>query len=155
MNAMTDFDPDAFMSGTTTEANAEKFDPIPEGDSYHGVIEKAEVNQFRGKKDPSKTYTSLNITWAIDDPALAEKLGRQSLTCRQSVFLDLNDNGALATGANKNVGLGRLRKALGQNQPGKPWSPAMLEGAGPCLLKVEHVINGEDTYDQVTKVAAL
>jgi hypothetical protein len=152
--SMTDFDPDAFMASSTDEANAEHFDPIPEGE-YPAIVKKVEVGQFQGKKDPSKTYTSMNVTWVIDAPQIAESLGREELTSRQSVFLDINDSGNLDTGPNKNVGLGKLRAAVGQNQPGKPWSPAMLEGAGPCMVKVEHVIRDEDTFDNVTRVAKL
>ncbi|MGH2638967.1 MAG: hypothetical protein ACRDF4_06765, partial [Rhabdochlamydiaceae bacterium] len=44
-------------------------------------------------------------------------------------FLELTSSGAIDFGKGKNVGLGRLREALGQNKIGKPWSFNMIRGS--------------------------
>ncbi len=146
MSDNTTFDADAFMNTEVNEANETKFTPVPE-DTYVAICTgvKARVagdNQV------------LDLTWEIDNPGLAEKLGREKLTVRQSLFLDLV-NGALDFGPNKNVQLGKAREALGQNKSGKAWSPRMLEGAGPAQIVVKHRVDKEDSsiiYDGVSKV---
>ena len=96
----------------------------------------------------------MNVTWEIDDPALAERLERDRLTSRQSVFLDMGPDKKLETGKNKNIGLGRLREAVGQNTPGQPWAPSMLEGAAGRIT-VEHVLRDGVPYDQVARVTSM
>lgn len=154
---MSMFDPDTFMSSSTTEASETRIEPVPEGD-YPAVIGGDEgdvkVRQFNSART-GDTYTSLDVTWEIQDAQLAVQLGRKTLRVRQSIFLDLNESGGLAMGPGKNVSLGRLRDALGQNRPGQPWSPANLRGAGPALIKVKHRMVEEDVYDEVKGVAKL
>jgi hypothetical protein len=55
----------------------------------------------------------------------------------------------------KNVSLGKLREAVGQNKPGKPWSPAHLNGAQLDVL-VTHRADKDtgDIYAEVKRVAA-
>jgi len=154
---MSIFDTDTFLSATTVEANATKFDPIPESD-YNAVIadtEKAVTVRSFARKDGSGDMHLLEVQWIIDNPQLAEDLGRTELRSRQSIFLDIDANGKLETGSGKNIGLVRLRDALGQNEPGQPWSPSMLRGSIPCLIKVTHRMNGEDVYDEVKSVVAI
>lgn len=62
---------------------------------------------------------------------------------RQTLWLDTTESGGLDFGKGKNVGLGRLREALGQNAPGKPWAPGMLVG-GVAKVKVSHSIDKRD-----------
>lgn len=117
---MSNFDPDQFLQ-TETEAKLEtEYTPIPEGE-YMGVIKKLDSNVT-----PNGSPV-LAVTWIIDDQEVRDFTGMPEPTCRQSVWLDVNDNGALEAGSNKNVQLGRLRDALGQND-GKPWAPSMMEG---------------------------
>lgn len=143
------FDPEMFLNVTTNEANATTLEPIPEGE-YIATIKEVKPRQ-------SGDYVLLDVVWTIDDAALAEQLGRKSVTVRQSIFLDITETGGLATGKGKNVGLGRLREAVGQNRPGQPWSPGMLAGAGPCRITVKHRTNddGSQIYEDVRQVAAL
>jgi hypothetical protein len=67
--------------------------------------------------------------------------------------LELNEQGKLATGPNKNVSLGRLRDALGQNDPS--WTPQKLLGAGPFIGKVSHTQVKEAIYADVTRAAKI
>ena len=83
---------------------------------------KTGVSQKTGNE-----WVSLNVTWDIQNPELAKQLGREKLQVRQSVFLDMKD-GKLDMDKGKNIGLNRLREALGQNVEGKKWSPNDLKG---------------------------
>lgn len=142
------FDTDALLEATVTEANETSFTPIPEGE-YTGIIEDVKV------RNPKEGVTFLDIVWNLDEPELAQRMNRDKVTVRQSVFLDVAD-GKIASGPNQNVDLGRVREAVGQNQPGKPWSPAMLRGAGPAKVMVSQRPDKDDpskVYSDVKKVA--
>lgn len=134
------FDMDAFMnSADETAAVDTEYRPIPQG-KYMAVIEK--VDGRRTEKQDEKTgemraYTNLDVTWNIQDEQVKVELQREKVTVRQGIFLELNPQGKIDTGPGKNVPLGRLRAALGQNQPGV-WSPKMMEGMGPCFITVGH-----------------
>ncbi len=142
-NDLSTFDPDTFLSTEFSEPNETRFQPIPTMDC------EASVDNIKVRV--AKESTIMDVWWLLHDEVLAERLGRDRLVCRQSVFLDI-ENGVIALGPNKNVQLGRLRKALGQNEGGRPWSPRMLEGAGPALVHVEQDPNGE--YPSEVKRAA-
>ena len=55
-------------------------------------------------------------------------------------------------GKNKNVQLGKLREALGQNGPGA-WSFGMLEGASG-IVRIEHREWNDSVFADVKGVAA-
>ena len=65
-------------------------------------------------------------------------MGRDKVVVSKQIILDVTPNGAIDTGKNKNIELGRLRAAAGQND-GQPWSVGHLRGAGPMMVKVVHV----------------
>lgn len=117
---MSAFDPEIFLATTTEESLSTQYVPVPEGE-FQAVITKIDARNPKGN-------AILDVTWEIDDEGVRAETGMDHPTCRQSVFLDMNDNGSLATGKGKNVQLGRLREALGQNNPNQPWAPSMLEG---------------------------
>jgi hypothetical protein len=144
----TPFDPELFMNTNFAEANATKVIPCPAGE-YNGIIEDVKTRVL------DSGQVLMDVVWNIDDVKAKEKSGRDKLTVRQSVWLDF-ENGNLAFGEGKNVGLGRLRAALNQNAAGKPWSPAMLKGQ-VAKVKVTHRPDKTtgDLYDQVSAVSAL
>jgi hypothetical protein len=152
---MTTFDPNAFMQQSVEGEMSTQRVPVPVGEylAAIGTDEKAVVfRQAQGKKDPSKYYTFLDITFTILDPNLAAELGKDTVTCRWSTIIDLTPSGSISSADGANIGLGRLRAALGQNVPGKAWSPAHLLGAGPCKVKIKHRIDGDSTYDEVESI---
>jgi len=143
------FDPNAFMNTEFKESNATRVIPCPVGD-YAAMISKVDSRTL-----PNGSVV-MDVTWSIDDARAKETTGRPTITCRQTVWLDFDTNGGLAFGEGKNVGLGRLRAALGQNTAGQPWSPSMLSGK-TARVKVTHRADKDsgDIYDQVSAVAAL
>ncbi len=114
------FDPAAFMQTEVEGSLDTKYPTIPEGE-YQGVIDKVEA---RTPKDS----VIMEVFWKLDDDALREATGLDNPQVRQSIFLDVDaETGMMEMGQGKNIGLGRLREALNQNDGGA-WSPNYLIG---------------------------
>jgi hypothetical protein len=142
------FNVDAFTQTSVTESFSTATDPVPVGE-YTGMLEKIDKPRVQGE------YIVWDLTWTVDDAALAAQLGRKKVTVRQSVFLDVTEAGNLDTSKGKNVQLGRLREALGQNAPGQAWAPSMMQGKA-AKIKVTHRTDADgNVRDQVSAVAAL
>lgn len=142
---MSTFDPSSLLDTTTTEINDTKIIPIPEGE-YLAVIDTTEVKTW-SSKDGTSSGLRLDVTYLIDDQAAKDATGREKLTVRQGVMLDLNEAGnGLDMGKGKNVALGRLREACDLNQPGQPFAMAMLPGR---LVKIKVTQRPGNEPDQV------
>jgi hypothetical protein len=132
------FNVDDFMN-MATEANDTVY-PVGPAGTYLGVIEKIELPTGRTNKQNEPIYP-LDITWEITDEKFRAAMGvegdRKALV-RGTVFLDLtmgsDGKKQIDTNKGKNVQLGKIREALGQNVPG--WAPGRLVGAGPALLEI-------------------
>ena len=149
------FDPDTFMHQEVETQMETIFTPVNEGEynAYIDTLEASTVNtQDRG------TVPVLYVTYAITDDEVKEELEMEKPTVRQMLWLDFDEQtGGLASGKNKNIKLGNIREAVGQNIDGQPWSPTQLIGAGPVVIKVGHRFNketGEGPYADVQRVSA-
>ena len=133
---MSTFDPDQFMNSSTNEASDTQYLQVPEGE-FAATIDSI---------TPRTTQTGkalLSVRWKVQDEVAREATGMAEPSVQQTVWLDVTESGGLDMGRGKNVGLGKLREALGQNAPGKPWSPGMLIG-GVAKIKVAHSIDKRD-----------
>ena len=146
------FDPQSFLDASVSGTNDTKITPVPVGE-YMGIVEKVSPRQWQSK-DGSQTGISLDVIWLIEDESVKEYLGRTSVSCKQGIMLDLTPQGGLDMSKGKNVGLGRLREAVGKNNPGEAFSFAMLPGAA-AKVGVTHRVVGEDIYAEVKQVAKL
>lgn len=146
---MSVFDPDAFMQTQTDSAMDTVLTPVPPGDRQ-GQIDSIKVRQ--NTTLGGDTYTIMDVNWHILDDESKKVTGMAKPTCRQSVFLDLTTEGSLDNGKGKNIQLGRLREAVGQNSKGKKWSPGMLVSA-TALCHIEPAVKEPENYSNVTKVA--
>lgn len=150
------FDPNTFLEMSTQDANSTVAVPVPARE-YTAFIEKIEARQWQSKDDPTKAGMALDIHWNIDDAAVKAELERDKVTVKQGIMLDVTDSGGLDMGKGKNIGLGRLREAVGMNTPGQPFSFRMLEGK-PARVSVKHRpdANKPDViYAEVEAVAKL
>lgn len=147
------FSPEQFLDMQVTESNDTKTIPVPVGE-YTAVAEEVKCRQWQSKKDPSMAGLALDIKWSIDDSAVKELLGRDKVTVNQGIMLDLTDSGGLDMGKGRNIGLGRLREALGLNAPGQPFSFMMVSGR-VAKISVSHRIDGENIYAEVKGVAKM
>lgn len=144
---MSTFDPDVFMNMSSSEANSTVVEPIPEGE-FLAIIEDIKLR-------PTGDRYPLDLIWLITDPELQRALERDRVTSKQTVWLDITANGTLDFGKGKNVGLGKVRAALGMNEAGKPFSVNMLKGAGPARIEIKHSNDKNDpsvVYSNVVKV---
>lgn len=145
------FNPDQFLEMQITDANSTSTVPVPVGE-YNAVIEEVKCRQWQSKADPSKSGLTLDIIWNVDDSAVKELLGRDKVTVKQGIMLDLTEAGGLDMGKGRNVGLGRLREALDLNRPGEAFSFSRLPGR-VAKIAISHRIDGENIYAEVKSVA--
>lgn len=150
---MTTFDPNQFLDMQVTDSNDTKVVPVPVGE-YVAVAEDVKVRSWSKRDDPSVAGLALDIVWVIDDQQVKEFLGRDKVTVKQGVMLDLKDDGGLDMGKGKNVGLGRLREAVDLNKPGVPFAFSFITGRA-AKISVKHRVDGEDIYAEVKGVAKL
>lgn len=144
------FDAASFLNTEVNAQFATEFTPCPEGEFPGQILEVTPrtVNTKNGEK------IIVGVKWMILDQAVAEKMGNDQPTIRQDIWIDMEDNGTLSTGTNKNIGLGRLRKALKQDAADRPWSFAMLNG-GSARIKVKHSLDGDKIRSEVSDVTGI
>jgi hypothetical protein len=146
------FDAQSFLDATVHTANDTKIIPVPVGE-YFGIIDKIAARQWQSK-DGTKSGLALDVTWLVEDAGVKSLLGRDTVTVRQGIMLDITSQGGLDLSLGKNIDLGRLREAVGKNQEGEPFSFSMLPGL-TAKIRVTHRIDGENTYSEVKGVAKL
>lgn len=135
------FDPQQFMN-TPSDPLPTAYEVIPEGeykmllDSDPKMLEVKKVEGVSSKTGEPYLFYQIELSCLVLDEKVKAKLGREKVTARMRINLDFDDAGKLTTGPNKNVALGQLRDALGQNKPG--WTPQQLLGAGPFIGRVKH-----------------
>ena len=127
------FDTDNFLNTQTTETTATEYAPVPEGE-FNAVIDKLAARSPKGN-------SILDVSWRLDAPGDTEADGK---IVRQSVFLDITENGGLDNSKGKNVQLGRLRAAIGQNNAGQAWAPNMMLGQ-VAIVSVKHRVVDDGT----------
>ncbi len=116
------FDPITLLN-ENVEANATRRDPLPIGETTAQIMKMGFSNGISKKN--GNPWNRLDLTLEVTDPEyLALVPGTpEKVVTNLGIMIDMN-NGSIATGANKNIRLGRLREATGTN--GKPL--AMMEG---------------------------
>lgn len=156
---MSDFDPETFMSQTVDAPLATEFEVCPEGE-YQAMIDDFDSKAFGTAtwqaKDGSgeKSSPTFKCPFVIQDESVKASLGRDKVVVMADMFLDVKD-GQLDTSKGKNVLLGQIRNAVGQNQAGA-WSPSQLRGAGPLMVRVKHRKDKNDvTRAEIRQVAPI
>lgn len=147
------FSPEEFLNLEVNDANSTVSTPVPIGE-YTAVISEIKPRPWKSKDDPTKQGMALDVTWEVDDANVKALLGRDKVTVRQGIMLDLNDLGGIDTGKGKNVSLGRLREACSLNEAGRAFSFSMLPGR-VAKVSVSHRVNGDEVYAEVKAVAKL
>lgn len=138
------FDSETFMNREVTGVLETRYPTIPEG-TYPGMIDSVRVHEETSAKG---TFHICDIQWLMHDEGLKAKMETDRILAKQSIFLDVDSNGAILFGPGKNIKLGQVREAVKQND-GKSWSFNRLVGAGPCDVTIG--IHVPDTSDPDTK----
>lgn len=147
------FDADLFLQSSFDTTPSDKLVLIPPGE-YRGVIEKIDGARRITPNDPSKRpFGAIDITFALDAPEVSQQLNRSPLRAKYQLLLDLDAQGRIDGGMNRNVSLGRLLKAAGLQAP---WQWSMFIGKGPFVCKVEHEPDKKNPdrgpYERITAV---
>lgn len=147
------FDPASFIDATITGANSTVSTPVPAGE-YIATAGDVEIRQWVGKKDPTKSGLVLDVPWIIEgNDVVTQATGRPKNIVRQSVMLDVTADGqGLDMGKGMNVSLGKLREAVGLNNPAAPFSFRMVTGR-QAKITVGNRPEGDKVYADVNGVA--
>lgn len=149
------FNADEFVQVQYQDSTSTHRIPV-EAAEYLATIHKVaakEITIGKGERAGQKAII-LDVIYKIDDAAQQEKTGRNPLLITQGIFLDTTERGGLDFGKGRNVRLGRLREAAGQNAEGQSWSPGMLLGTA-LRVQVTQRIDGEDVYEDIGKVTKI
>ncbi len=133
---MSSFNPDTFLNTEFTESFDTTKIPCPEGE-FQAMLKDFKV------RVTTTGQVVMDVFWIVMDEEAQEATGQAEPMVRQSIWLDVLDSGALDGGKGKNVDLGKLRDALGQNQKGQLWTPGQLKG-GVAMVKVIQSIDKRD-----------
>jgi hypothetical protein len=133
------FDADKFLNQTINEPMSTVTIPCPEGEFKAFIDDGEKAVSFReGGTDRNGNELSPQaiVMFAIMGDQLPNKiLKRDKVLVPMNCWLDLDDAGVgLDLSEGKNVGLGRIRKAIDQNSGA--WNPNMMKGKGPVMVKV-------------------
>ncbi len=145
------FDVNSLLQTSFEETNSTEMLPVPAGE-FLAVAESFKIDEWQGKKDPSQRGLKLIVKWNIDDANVKQAMGRDKVSCNQEIMLDMTESGMLSFAKGDNVGLGRLREALGLNTPGAPFSFSMITGR-LGKVRVEQEIYEEKIYARIKAVA--
>ena len=149
------FDAEKFMTSTTDGPMSTAPVLCPEGE-YKAIVDDGDkAITFRNGTKDGNEWHQMGVLFNVTDDAVRAQLKRDKVLVPYNTFLDIKGD-ALDTEEGKNVGLGRLRKALGQNDGS--WAPAMMKGKGPVMVKISHRADKNDPsvkYAEVTRVSAI
>jgi hypothetical protein len=153
------FDAEKFLNQTYNDSFSTVTVACPEGEYKAYVDDGDKAITFReGGLDRNGNQLSPQcvVQFAImGDQLPNQQLKRDKVIVPMNIWLDVNgDNLDLSEG--KNVGLGRLRKALDQNDGA--WNPMMLKGKGPVMIKVTQRSDKNDPtqkYAEVNRVSKI
>jgi hypothetical protein len=137
---MLEFNVDDFLTQTVEDAGQTALRICPEG-TFTAMIKDIKIDQFRGKKDPSKVYTKASLRWTVEDAEVKAELHRDNIVVFQDIFIDLDVNGKIDVSEDKNIALWRVRDALGQNVPHQKWTPSMMLGSVAVITVVHELVN--------------
>lgn len=152
------FNADKFLNSTIAGASSTVVLVCPEGEWKAFVDDGDKAIQFRDGNPSTNLSPQCVVLFAITgDQQPNQFLKRDKVLVPLTCWLDLDEAGeGLDMNEGKNVGLGRLRRALGQNDG--TWNPMMMKGKGPVIIKVGQRADKNDPsvkYAEVTRVAAI
>lgn len=152
---LSPFDPSSFMEQSIDAQLDTIVKQCPEGE-YRAIIDDFDAEKafrtFTSQKN-GQDYTVFSPPFVIQDDAVASELGRDKIVVfHKGMFIDTDSSGGLDTSSGKNVDLGKLRDAVGQNKPGA-WNFGMLKGAGPVMVRVIHESDKDDPEKKYARVS--
>ncbi len=154
---MPTFDVETFVKQQVNIAGSTEYFLVPEKNDVRMMVGSGPVEKwFRSFDSDGRSFMTIEIPMLLLDDEIKESAGREVVTYRYKAFVDHDDNGNWDFGKGRNVKIGQLREALGQNDPNTPWSAGMLADQGPILGRITHT-DGKDgrKYAEVSRVTAI
>lgn len=159
------FNAQEFLNKTVDAPMATSIKPCPEGEwkamisTKIPVLEWFSEAEWKDKKSGrTMTQPTVKIPVEIIDERARELLPRETILVYYDAFMDVLANGHLDTSEDKNVRIGALREALGQNNA-SGWTFERLYGAGPFMAKVYHETSDKrqdgSKFAKIGRVAAI
>lgn len=146
------FDPASLLDMQVTGANDTKLVQVAPGE-YTALVKDVKPRSVNSRDGEQRVV--LDVTWTIDDEGQRTATGLREPSVRQGIFLDMLAGGGLDMGRGKNVGLGKLRAALGMNDPSQPFSFRGMIGR-PARVQISSRTDDKgDIYADVKSVAPL
>ena len=144
------FDPVA-LANATLAANATRRTALPPGD----IIAQVTKLDFKSGKagpnaqNPGAPWTRADWTMEITDPDYLSLCAGEpkKVVTNLGIMLDIDDNGAIATGENRNVRLGKFRDACGAN--GMPLSACVGQMVRIQIAQKPHPTEPGTVLDEV------
>jgi hypothetical protein len=145
------FSPDSFLD-VTIETPLERREPLPV-DDYIAVIGEVKAGTWESqKKGTSGIKWEFPVT--VDVPAeLQASLGLPpTLQMRDSIMLDLTENGTLDTSKGKNNRLRQYREACDLNKPGDSFTARKLTGQA-IKVRITHELYNNAIQERIGAVS--
>lgn len=127
----------ALLNTSIADAMSTRAPALPEG-RYEATIKDLDLDNPKLVRETKNGNFMLILPLEVD----TDLPGKNA---RMTLFLDIENN-QLATGPGQNTALGRLREALGQNNPNAKWNIGHLSG-GRITVDVVHRPNEESPED--------
>lgn len=156
---MSPFNADSFLNQTVEGPLSTSVTPCPEGE-YKAMIDDSDKWLAFSNGTSSKSgdeWNKANILFNILDDGVRTLLKKEKVLVPMQCFLDVTPLGTMDTGEGKNVSIGRLRAAAGQNEDPQ-WSLGKLKGYGPLMVKVTQRADPKDPtikYAEVSRIAKI
>lgn len=146
---MARFDKDMFLAVTYDDANDTERTLFPIGECVAQTIEEIDILPPEARTDAetgetTETRPQLKLKIRVREDHAERIRAEFGYDPNKPVYfnyrfrLDINAEGHLEFGPNKNIALGQLRAAVGQNNPGESWSIRNLMGCHPFGFTVRH-----------------
>lgn len=157
MNA-SQFDPALFLDATLDQPT-EKRPPLPvecpgvSDGLYTAIIGEIAARAWQGKKDPTKSGIAWDVPLLIEVPQqLQEALKLQpQLTLRDSIMVDLNEQGMIDNSPGKNRRLRIYREATDLNKPGDVFSARKMQSK-VIKVKLSHELYEGQPVERIDNV---
>lgn len=150
------FDANAFMNAQVSGPMSTVIPACPEGEFTAKISDDDDFITFREVNTKNGPRHIARVMHEILDDTVRAALGRDKVKVRQDIWLDTTSSGGIDSSEGKNVGLGRLRAALNQNDG--QWSFGLLKGAGPLMVRVIQTsdkTNPQDKYAEVVRTTRI
>jgi len=152
---VSQFDPSMFLDAELSEPTVRR-EPLPVGE-YVATITEVTARAWQSKKDSAKSGIAWDIQLEVSVPEEIRTLlniENPTLKMKDSVMIDLTDNGMIDNGPGKNRRLRIYRDAVDMNKPGDSFSARRMAG---CIIKVkvDHELYEGNIMEKISGVAKL